>query len=200
LETRESIVSVQVDGGTKNMSMSSEATQSLARSAQHYDGRRAYLVGGGIASLAAAAFLIRDGDLIGANITIIEESARLGGSLDGAGSAEHGYVLRGGRMLESKYLCTYALFDGIPTLSGDKSVTDEIFDWNKTLKTSSKSRLVRNGRRETAPALGLSERQILSLERLALEPEALLGRCPRRAGVRARPRGPRGPEAWRAGR
>jgi len=158
------------------MSMSSEATQSLARSAQHYDGRRAYLVGGGIASLAAAAFLIRDGDLIGANITIIEESARLGGSLDGAGSAEHGYVLRGGRMLESKYLCTYALFDGIPTLSGDKSVTDEIFDWNKTLKTSSKSRLVRNGRRETAPALGLSERQILSLERLALEPEALLGR------------------------
>src|SRR5260370_459344 len=31
-----------------------------------------YLVGGGIASLAAAAFLIRDGDIPGHNITILE--------------------------------------------------------------------------------------------------------------------------------
>lgn len=69
-----------------------------------------YLVGGGIASLAAAAFLIRDGDVRGHNITILEESAKIGGSLDAAGSAEDGYVMRGGRMLESKYLCTYDLF------------------------------------------------------------------------------------------
>jgi protoporphyrinogen oxidase len=44
-----------------------------------------YLVGAGIASLAAAAFLIRDGDVPGHNITILEESERIGGSLD-AGS------------------------------------------------------------------------------------------------------------------
>ena len=137
---------------------------------------RAYLIGGGIASLAAAAFLIRDGDMPGHLITIIEESARLGGSLDGAGSAEHGYVLRGGRMLESKYLCTYALFDSIPALAGGKTVTQEIFDWNATMHTSSKARLVRDGQRETAPDLGLSERHILTLERLALEPEQFLAR------------------------
>jgi myosin-crossreactive antigen len=41
-----------------------------------------YLVGGGIASLAAAAFLIRDGGVKGQNIRILEESAELGGSLD----------------------------------------------------------------------------------------------------------------------
>ena len=35
-----------------------------------------YLVGGGIASLAAAAFLIRDGGVRGHNITILEESAK----------------------------------------------------------------------------------------------------------------------------
>ena len=76
-----------------------------------------YLVGGGIASLAAAAFFIRDGDILGHNITIIEESAKIGGSLDAAGRApEDGYVMRGGRMLESKYLCTYDLFSSIPTL------------------------------------------------------------------------------------
>jgi oleate hydratase len=35
---------------------------------------------------------------------------------------------------------------------------------------------MRDGRRQTAPEFGLSERHILTIERLALEPEALLGR------------------------
>jgi oleate hydratase len=34
----------------------------------------AYLIGGGIASLAAAAFLIRDGNFKGHNVRILEES------------------------------------------------------------------------------------------------------------------------------
>jgi len=50
--------------------------------------RRAYLVRGGIASLAAAAFLVRDGAILGQNITILEESASMGGSLDGSGAPE----------------------------------------------------------------------------------------------------------------
>src|ERR1700691_1747277 len=54
---------------------------------------KAYLVGGGIASMAAAAFLIRDGDFLGHNITVLEELGDIGGSLDGSGSAEKGYVL-----------------------------------------------------------------------------------------------------------
>ena len=81
---------------------------------------KAYLIGGGIASMAAAAFLVRDGDFLGRNITIFEELGDIGGSLDGSGSAEKGYVLRGGRMLESKYLCTYELFSSIPTLDESK--------------------------------------------------------------------------------
>ena len=89
-------------------------------------GTKVYLVGGGIASLAAAAFLIRDADFPGHNITILEELDRLGGSLDGAGSPQQGYVLRGGRMLESKYLCTYDLFSSIPTLDESRTVTKEI--------------------------------------------------------------------------
>jgi oleate hydratase len=134
-----------------------------------------YLIGGGIASLAAAAFLIRDGEIPGRNIVILEQLDRLGGSLDGAGSAEDGYVLRGGRMIESKYLCTYDLFSSIPTLDGTKSVTQEIFDWNKLMQTSSKCRLVRGGHRIEAPEYGLSEEDIEGLERLAIEPEAMLG-------------------------
>jgi oleate hydratase len=63
------------------------------------DNEAIYLVGGGIASLAAAAFFIRDGDVPGRNITILEESEKIGGSLDAAGTPEHGYVMRGGRMI-----------------------------------------------------------------------------------------------------
>ena len=135
-----------------------------------------YLVGGGIASLAAAVFLIRDGDVQGHTITILEESSRIGGSLDAAGNATDGYVMRGGRMIESKYLCTYDLFSSIPTLDGTRMVTQEIFDWNETMKTASKARLFRDGHRVDAPNFGLSEKDILNLERLAIEPEQFLGR------------------------
>ncbi|MEC5406836.1 oleate hydratase [Paraburkholderia sp. MPAMCS5] len=134
-----------------------------------------YLVGGGIASLAAAAFLIRDADVPGSRITILEALGKTGGSPAGAGSPDRGYIVRGGRMLESKYLCTYDLFDSIPTLDGRSSVTKEIFDWNETIRTSSKARFVRDGKCESAPAYGLAETHLLTLGRLSLEPEALLG-------------------------
>lgn len=136
---------------------------------------KAHLIGGGIASLAAAAILIRDGDLLGPNITIYEELDRLGGALDGAGDAETGYRLRGGRMIESKYLCTFDLFSSIPTLDDSRTVTQEILQWNETIKTGSKARLVRAGRKIDAPSFGLKEKHILAIEALALAPEALLG-------------------------
>jgi oleate hydratase len=79
-------------------------------------------------------------------------------------------------MLESKYLCTFELFSSIPTLDESRTVTQEIFEWNEAMKTSSKSRLVCDGRRQTAPEFGLSEKHILTIERLALEPEAMLGK------------------------
>ncbi len=134
-----------------------------------------YLVGGGIASLAAAAFLIRDGDIPGERITILEESDKIGGSLDASGTPQGGYSMRGGRMLESKYLCTFDLFSSIPTLDASKTVTKEIFDWNATIKTSSKSRLFRDGHRIDAPQFGLSEKDILDIERLEIKPEGMLG-------------------------
>jgi oleate hydratase len=158
---------------TDRSSSSSTAAPSTGKPAA---APRVYLVGGGIAAMAAAAFMIRDGDVFGQNITILEESDRLGGSLDGAGSPEDGYVVRGGRMLESKYVCTFALFASIPTLDESESVTQETLRWNETMQTSSKARLFRDGQRQTAPAFGLSEKHILTIERLVLEPEALLGR------------------------
>ena len=81
----------------------------IDRSAQRSE-TKAYLVGGGIASLASAAYLIRNGGLKGTNICILEETPLLGGSLDGAGSPDHGYVIRGGRMFTYEaYTCTFDL-------------------------------------------------------------------------------------------
>ena len=65
------------------------------------DDTKANLVGGGIASLASAAYLIRDGGIAGKHIVILEATDVIGGSLDGDGSPQHSYVIRGGRMSAS---------------------------------------------------------------------------------------------------
>ena len=48
--------------------------------------------------------MIRDGEVVGGNITILEELAIPGARLDAAGSAKHCYVLRSGRTFEKSYL------------------------------------------------------------------------------------------------
>jgi myosin-crossreactive antigen len=48
------------------------------------------------AGLAAAFYLIRDGHMPAKNITVVEDLHTEGGSLDGAGDPEEGYIIRGG--------------------------------------------------------------------------------------------------------
>jgi myosin-crossreactive antigen len=64
--------------------------------------------------------------------------------------AEAGHALRGGRMLESKYLCAFRGFASIPTLDGSRTATEGTFALNETMKTALKPRLVRDGKRQTA--------------------------------------------------
>jgi oleate hydratase len=52
-----------------------------------------YFVGSGIASLAGAAFLIRDCGVDGRDIVVLEEQLDFGGALDAHGSAETGYFM-----------------------------------------------------------------------------------------------------------
>jgi len=47
----------------------------------------------GIGCLAAAAFMIRDGNVPGGNVSILEAEPTLGDSLDGAGDAARGYSI-----------------------------------------------------------------------------------------------------------
>ena len=140
--------------------------------------RKVYLVGGGIASLASAVFLIRDGHLPGKHIHIFEESELIGGSLDGQGSPETGYVIRGGRMFdEEAYTCTYNLLSSIPSLSDpEKTVRDEMIAFNKAFKIDDKARLVDSyGNIVDGSSLGFSWEDRLALTKMLAQPEDSLG-------------------------
>ena len=117
---------------------------------------KAYLVGGGIGSLAAAAFMIRDGGVPGANISIFEALPVLGGSLDGAGDPVTGYSLRGGRMLTTdNYECTWDLFKSIPSIeNAGMTVFDETVAFNEEHKSHSMARLV-DSRRAKVPVTSM---------------------------------------------
>ncbi len=140
--------------------------------------RKAWLIGGGIGSLSAAAFMIRDGGMTGANITVLEALPLLGGSLDAAGDPERGYSLRGGRMLTSdNYECTWDLFRTIPSRTKpDASVYDETMAFNQIYKAHSMARLV-DRRRAKVPvsSMGFSMHDRLELLKLSNTSEETLG-------------------------
>ena len=71
-------------------------------------------VGSGLASLAAAAFLIRDGQMEGSRIHILEEAELPGGACDGILRPDIGFVIRGGREMENHYECLWDLYRSIP--------------------------------------------------------------------------------------
>jgi oleate hydratase len=139
---------------------------------------KVYLVGGGIGSLSAAAFLIRDGGMPGGNIMILEALPVMGGSLDGAGDAAACYSMRGGRMLTTdNYECTWDLFKSIPSLEHPgQSVFDETIAFNEKHKSNSLARLV-DKRREKVPvkSMGFSMRDRVELLKLTEAHEDSLG-------------------------
>lgn len=96
------------------------------------DDKTAWFVGSGLASLSGAAFLIRDGQMSGDKITILEELKLPGGALDGIKKPEKGFVIRGGRELENHMECLWDLFRSIPSIEIEgASVLDEFYWLNK---------------------------------------------------------------------
>jgi oleate hydratase len=140
--------------------------------------RKAYLVGGGIGSLAAAAFMIRDGRMAGSDISILEAAAVLGGSLDGGGNPEHGYSMRGGRMLTTdNYECTWDLFKSIPSLRlKNQTVFEETLEFNEKYKSNSKARLIDRWRGKVpVTSMGFSMQDRMELLKLSNTDEDVLG-------------------------
>ncbi|MGY4403962.1 oleate hydratase [Bradyrhizobium sp. USDA 3315] len=137
--------------------------------------RRAYLVGTGIAALAAAAYLVKEGGLPGQNVVLFEQMEQFGGSLDAHGNPKDGYVMRGGRMFEEKFNCTYDLLSFIPSIADpSKSVTNELKEFHQEFFWNDKARLVSGGQIVDVSDLGFSERDRLDLIVLCGAPESVL--------------------------
>ncbi len=136
---------------------------------------RAFIVGGGIAGLATAVYLVREAGLSGHNITVFNQDSVNGGALDGSGSAQDGFLIRGGRMHEEHFVCEWDLLSAIPSLDNPEvSVAQEIFAFNKQVVSCSHSRLLRAGQQMDVSSYGLSKHDIFNLLRLNTTPELLL--------------------------
>jgi len=140
-------------------------------------GKQVYFVGGGLASLAGAAYLVRDCNFKGENIHIIEGMRVLGGSNDGAGDVQNGFVCRGGRMLnEETYENFWELFSSIPSLDmPGKSVTEEILNFDHLHPTHAQARLVdKYGVIQNVKSMGFNKEDRMALGKLMITPEESL--------------------------
>ena len=141
------------------------------------ENKRAFLIGSGIASLAAAEYLMRDGYMQGEQITIFEHDGVAGGALDGAGSPEEGFVARGGREMEAHYECLWDLYGQIPSIEEEgRTVLDEFRELNEIDPNFSKVRIIYNrGEKHRRTDLGLHEKHTHELTKLLLTKEEDLG-------------------------
>ncbi len=142
-----------------------------------HSGKQVYFVGGGLASLAGAAYLVRDCNFKGENIHIIEGMQILGGSNDGAGDVQNGFLCRGGRMLnEETYENFWELFSSIPSLDMvGKSVTEEILNFDHLHPTHAQARLVdKYGVIQDVKSMGFNNEDRMALGKLMITPEESL--------------------------
>ena len=94
--------------------------------------KSAYIIGSGLAALAAACFLVRDGQMSGKRVHILEKEQIAGGACDGYKYEGLGYVMRGGREMDNHFECMWDLFRSIPSIETEGvSVLDEYYWLNK---------------------------------------------------------------------
>lgn len=133
------------------------------------DNKSAYLVGAGLASLAAACFLVRDGQMNGDRIHILEELSLPGGACDGIKDSQKGFIIRGGREMENHFECLWDLFRSIPSIETEGvSVLDEYYWLNKKDPNYSLQRATVNRGEDahTDGKFGLSEKASMELVKL----------------------------------
>ena len=112
------------------------------RKPEGIENKCAYIVGGGIAGLSAAAFLVRDAQMPGKNITVFDQLPVFGGSMDACGNPETGYISRGEREFEPYMECLWDLCGSIPSIYEEgRTVLDETRECNKDFEINSKHRL-----------------------------------------------------------
>lgn len=138
------------------------------------DHKSAYIVGSGLGALASACFLVRDGQMKGKNVHILEKDPIPGGACDGYLYENLGYVMRGGREMDNHFECMWDLFKSIPSIETQGvSVLDEYYWLNKKDPNYSLMRATVNRGEDahTDKKFGLSDKGAMEILHLFFTPD-----------------------------
>ncbi len=96
------------------------------------DKKSAYIIGTGLAGLSAAFYLVRDGQMKGEHIHLLEKLELAGGSCDGRKDITKGFFMRGGREMDNHFECMWDMYRDVPSIETEGiSVLDEYYWLNK---------------------------------------------------------------------
>ena len=138
------------------------------------DKKSAYIVGSGLGALAAACFLVRDGQMEGKNVHILEKEPIPGGACDGYLYNDIGYTMRGGREMDNHFECMWDLFRSIPSIETEGvSVLDEYYWLNKEDPNYSLMRATENRGEDahTDKKFNISDKGALEIMKLFFTPD-----------------------------
>ncbi|KAA8830078.1 oleate hydratase [Bifidobacterium tissieri] len=138
------------------------------------EGKSAYIIGTGLAALSAACYLVRDAQMPGGNIHILEKDAVPGGACDGLEIPGLGYVMRGGREMDNHFEVMWDLFRSIPSIETEGvSVLDEYYWLNKEDPNYSLCRATKELGKDagTQGKFGLSDKAAQEIMKLFFTPD-----------------------------
>ena len=138
------------------------------------DKKSAYIIGTGLAGLSAAFYLLRDGQMKGEHIHLLEKLDLAGGSCDGRKDITKGFYMRGGREMDNHFECMWDMFRSVPSIeTPNVSVLDEYYWLNKHDPNYSLCRATVNCGEDahTDKLFKLDRKSAMALSKLFITPE-----------------------------
>lgn len=139
--------------------------------------KSAYIIGTGLAGLTAAFYLVRDGQMPGNHIHLLEKLELAGGSCDGYKDVHKGFYMRGGREMDNHFEIMWDVFRDVPSIeTPNVSVLDEYYWLNKHDPNYSLCRATVNKGEDahTDKLFKLDKDSTMALSQLFITPEANL--------------------------
>lgn len=137
--------------------------------------KSAYIIGTGLAGLTAAFYLVRDGQMPGNHIHLLEKLELAGGSCDGYKDVHKGFYMRGGREMDNHFEIMWDVFHDVPSIeTPNVSVLDEYYWLNKHDPNYSLCRATVNKGEDahTDKLFKLDKDSAMALSQLFITPEA----------------------------
>ncbi len=138
------------------------------------DKKSAYIIGTGLAGLSAAFYLVRDGQMKGEHIHLLEKLDLAGGSCDGRKDVTKGFYMRGGCEMDNHFECMWDMFRSVPSIeTPNVSVLDEYYWLNKHDPNYSLCRATINCGEDahTDKMFKLDRKSAIALSKLFITPE-----------------------------